>query len=133
MSDEKQSFTVTDRRHFTKEGETREESGAEAPGSPRERPEPEDARPAAGEPAPDEAPVTFAGFVAGLGVQAQLLMAGGENEPPDLAGVRQLVSILEMLKDKTEGRRTDEETRLLEAILFEVRMGYVQIAERPRA
>ena len=42
-----------------------------------------------------------------------------------LEDVRGLISILEMLKDKTEGRRTPEEDRILEGILYELRLGYL--------
>ena len=36
------------------------------------------------------------------------------------------IGILEMLQDKTEGRRTREEDREFEAILYQLRMAYVQ-------
>ncbi len=55
-----------------------------------------------------------------------------EGAPPaeTLAAARQIVGILEMLKDKTEGRRTSEEDALLSELLFQLRMAYV---ERTRA
>jgi hypothetical protein len=34
-----------------------------------------------------------------------------------------------MLKDKTEGRRTPEEGRVLDELLFQLRMAYVQRQE----
>jgi hypothetical protein len=40
------------------------------------------------------------------------------------------VAILEMLRDKTEGRRTAQEDALLADLLFQLRMAYV---ERTRA
>ena len=43
-----------------------------------------------------------------------------------LDGARSLISILEMLRDKTEGRRTAEEEKVLEGLLFELRMAYVE-------
>ena len=45
-----------------------------------------------------------------------------------LAGARQIVAILEMLKDKTEGRRTADEDALLAELLFQLRMAYVERA-----
>ena len=45
-----------------------------------------------------------------------------------LAGARQIVAILEMLKDKTEGRRTANEDALLAELLFQLRMAYVERA-----
>jgi hypothetical protein len=34
-----------------------------------------------------------------------------------------------MLKDKTEGRRTDDETKIIEAILFDLRLAFVASAK----
>jgi hypothetical protein len=69
----------------------------------------------------------------GLAAEAGRLMAGGEGgEAPSetLTGARQIVGILEMLKDKTEGRRTADEDALLAELLFQLRMAYI---ERTRA
>jgi len=56
MSDDKKSFTVSDRRHFTAEGRAREAEPASdpSPPGPRAEAEPESARGASG-PHPDEA------------------------------------------------------------------------------
>ncbi len=52
---------------------------------------------------------------------------GAEGAPPReaLQDARALISILEMLKDKTEGRRTPDEDRILEGVLYELRLGYL--------
>jgi len=138
-SDDK-PFTVTDRRHFTPEGEARDE--ARAPGvrepaaasSPAAEPIPADAG-ADGAEARDRrpagpAPVDFASFVFSLGAQAGVLLSGPPEEgvPPEdaLAHAQQIISILEMLQDKTQGRRTPDEDRLLEELLFQLRMAFVQ-------
>ena len=42
-----------------------------------------------------------------------------------LAEARSLIGILEMLRDKTEGRRTPREEEVLEGLLYELRMAYV--------
>ncbi len=123
MSEQPKGFTVNDRRHFTADGsprEVREEATA---------PVRTEAKTAAG---PEER-VEFGGFLLSLASQASLLLGlaaeGGEKEPqPDLAGARQIISILEMLKDKTEGRRSAEENRLLEGILYELRMAWMSRA-----
>jgi hypothetical protein len=36
-----------------------------------------------------------------------------------------VIGLLEVLRDKTEGRRTPEEDGLLDSILYELRMAYV--------
>jgi hypothetical protein len=152
-SDEK-PFTVNDRRKFTPEGRVRDEaeaaSGPEVPGraapdeTPAEGPigagreggkEPDGAQASAD---PREArrsspagPVDFSQFLLSLGAQAGALLSGaggeeGTSAEDALAHAQSIISILEMLEDKTRGRRTPDEDRLLEGLLFELRMAYVQ-------
>ncbi len=127
MSQSEKSFTVSDRRHFTAEGRARTDAL-------REEPEPAAQALEGDRPPEGDAPVDFAGFVLGLAGEASRLLAdaAGANAAPSdaLAGARQIVGILAMLKDKTEGRRTPDEERLLAQLLFELRMAYV---ERTRA
>jgi len=140
-SDEKQSFTVKDRRLFTPEGERREEPAERAA---VETPPPA-AEAAAPAPAPTplaggeaDAPVRFTEFVTGLAAQCSLLLgmypqAGNEPASPDLDGARHVISILEMLREKTQGGLTAEESDTLESILYQLRMAYVTLAGRGRA
>ena len=136
MTEEKKPFTVSDRRHFTPEGEARA-VGENAPEPPRKaapQPEQPPRRPAAPPPAADDAaggpyPIDFAGLLISLGTQAAMLLAGGdpaeEGPPPDPAGARAFITLLEVLQEKTEGRRTPEENQVLEGLLFQLRMEYV--------
>ena len=55
-----------------------------------------------------------------------LLMGGPEGEAPDLEGARSLIELLGVLKEKTEGRRTPPEDQLVDGLLYELRMAYVQ-------
>ncbi len=140
-SDDK-PFSVSDRRHFTPEGRPREEeSEAEKkPGVEREPAAPQGEEPLPGErPRRPAGPVDFSAFLLSLGAQAGLLLSGGGEPAPSreeaaaaLDGARQIIDILEMLRDKTEGRRTDEETRVLESLLFQLRMLYVEKSRGPR-
>lgn len=139
MSDDKKSFTVNDRRHFTAEGETRGEDTsrdeAKAPSAPAataepERPRADPAGPARGE-GSERPALDFAGLLLSLGAQASLLlgMAGEEDDtPPDLQGAQAIIALLETLREKTDGRRTEDEDRILQAILYELRMAYVSRA-----
>lgn len=126
MSEQPKGFTVNDRRHFAPDGSPRE-GGAGEP----VRPPAGAAEAPPGPPGPFEPePADFGGFVLSLAAQASLLMGlavedGAAPREPDLDGARQIISILEMLKDKTEGRRTTEEDRLLDGILYELRMAWV--------
>ena len=129
MSQSEKSFTVSDRRHFTAEGRPRDEAedvaeAAQAPPDTETAPSDEPAPPA------PEGPAEFAHFLVGLAAQGGQLIAGqelpeGTTPAQALAGARSIIAVLEMLKDKTEGRRTADEDALLDSLLFELRMAYV--------
>jgi hypothetical protein len=162
MSEDKKPFTVTDRRHFTREGEVRDEAAqvTAAEPAPVERPAPEPVRPApeAAPPRPapdpahahaeasyrrtaalsgpdaDEGGVDLVGLLLSLGSQASMMLGaarpGERPGPPDLPGARSIISLLEVLRDKTEGRRTAEEDEVLEGLLYELRMQFVALARK---
>ena len=49
-----------------------------------------------------------------------------QTRPPDLDAAAQLIDVLTMLEEKTRGNLTAEERQLLDQILFEVRMRFVE-------
>ncbi len=134
MSDK--PFTVSDRRHFTAEGQPREDASTSDP----ERPAPDGARTAVPASEPGPAPpraatgpppkAEFVSFVMSLATQAGMFLEGHglpEGAPGEegLTAAQSIISILEMLQDKTEGRRTAGESEVLEGLLYELRMAYV--------
>jgi Domain of unknown function (DUF1844) len=136
MTEEQKSFTVKDRRHFTSDGQTREpdaeERAQEAPAPPPtaqpKAPSPAKDKGVAGESPAPGTPVDFAQFVLSLGAQAGMLLGApveGVSAQEALSEARSLIGILEMLRDKTEGRRTPGEEEVLEGLLYELRMAYV--------
>ena len=54
-------------------------------------------------------------------------MTGEQKVPVDLALARQNIDLLEMLVDKTRGNLSAEEKALLEKLLFEVRLKFVEV------
>ena len=77
--------------------------------------------------------ITFASFVVGLSTEALALL--GEMPHPatgerieDLVGAQQIIDIIALLRDKTRGNLSRDEDALLEAILFDLRMKYVEKA-----
>jgi hypothetical protein len=79
--------------------------------------------------------INFGSFVVGLSTQA--LMHLGEipdpqtNQPAqDLPAAQQVIDIVAMLEQKTRGNLDRDEQALLEAVLFELRMKYVERARR---
>lgn len=123
MSQDDKPFTVSDRRHFTADGRARDETAGE---SERTEAAPESATQPPREKAPERA--ELGPFVLSLGAQAAFLLSGqapsGEGVDP-LDEARYVISVIEMLKDKTEGRRTADEDRIVDGILYELRMSYV--------
>jgi hypothetical protein len=79
--------------------------------------------------------ISFGAFLMSLSTEA--LVHLGEMADPasghqqrDLAMAQQLIDILGMLRDKTRGNLEHDEQSLLDAILFDLRMKYVEIARR---
>jgi hypothetical protein len=149
--EDKRSFKVEDRRRFSAEGELKpEHRGAEEPAraegaatgaSPdqgRSQPAASTATTSAigaGSHRTAEAggEITFASFMVGLSTQA-LVMLGeipdphGEPGGPNLPAAQQLIDIVGMLQEKTRGNLDKDEQALIDGILFELRMKYVERA-----
>ncbi|MBN2370476.1 MAG: DUF1844 domain-containing protein [Vicinamibacteria bacterium] len=136
MSEEKKGFAVADRRHFHADGRAREseqESSrpAQDQGSRIDAGKPIHGAETETETETSEAPIDFSQFLISIAAQAGSLLHAKSDDAPDEAsipeGVRHVISILEMLQDKSEGRRSPEETRLLDQLLYELRMAYIAV------
>jgi hypothetical protein len=120
---EKPGFRVTDRRRFASAGD--ETAGAADPASGD----------APGKTGPSETsaePGTFSTFVLGLSTQALLHL--GEIASPldgkveqDLAAAKHVIDILGILRDKTRGNLEQAEEHLLDSMLYDLRMRYVEL------
>ena len=141
MEDEKQEkgFVIKDRRRFDDTGDARPDTPREeASAKPQEtKPEAKTAEPRTDEPgqkAPADAPfpdLNFATFVFSLGTSA-MYHFGDFPDPVtkkaerNLEAAKQTIDILAILKEKTRGNLNDDEDRLLESLLYELRMRYVR-------
>jgi len=67
--------------------------------------------------------VTQALFALGL-----LQVEGQQEKEPDLALAKYSIDMLETIQEKTKGNLTDEESKVLENTLSQVRMAYVKLA-----
>jgi len=136
---EGKGFTVQDRRRFAPEtGEARENSSAASETTAREAKETDsesasDAQ-ARREPMPE---IDFSSFVVSLSTQA--LMHLGEIANPlsgkaetDIAVAKQMIDILAMLQEKTRGNLNSGEELLVEDILFDLRMKYVEAVKKKK-
>ncbi len=141
MAEEKHNdsgFKVVDRRAFSVDGTRRqgpreEESkgetppGAPHPRAPRREPEPEEAV--------EPGPAGFDTLVSYLSTTALFQMGllpgpGGERIPTDLVNAQQTIDLLEVLQQKTRGNLTPDEGKLLEDVLYELRLSYVEVNKR---
>ena len=81
--------------------------------------------------------VTFVGFVLSLAHTAAVHFgdipdpATGRPAPANLPAAQQLIDILALLEEKTRGNLKAEERQLLEQVLYELRMRYLQGAGAP--
>jgi hypothetical protein len=82
-----------------------------------------------------ELPVSFSSFVVSLASSAMLHL--GEAPDPltrekkvDLALARNTIDVLGVLKDKTKGNLDDEETKLLDTLLYDLRQKFVEARKR---
>jgi hypothetical protein len=85
-------------------------------------------------PGMDHAPeMNYERLVQSLYMQA-LFQLGGASEPGqtpqvDILGARQTIDMLTIIADKTAGNLSDEEAKLTQSALFELRMGFLEITQ----
>lgn len=53
---------------------------------------------------------------------------GGERIPPNLDLAKHFIDLLQVLDDKTKGNLSADEKRVIDQVLYEIRMRYVQLA-----
>jgi hypothetical protein len=58
--------------------------------------------------------------------------APGQPPQTDLAAAQQMIDVLAMLREKTQGNRDAAEDAMLENALFDLRMRYVELARKSR-
>ncbi len=80
-----------------------------------------------GEPIPDPVLLELVNMVA---IQASIGLGGyksptGETLAPDMAMAKHYIDLIELLKNKTAGNTTEEETKMLDGVLHELHMQYV--------
>src|SRR5678815_4078506 len=79
--------------------------------------------------------VTFVGFVLSLAHTAAFHFGdvpdpvSGRKAEPNLAAAQQIIDILALLEQKTRGNLTAEERQLLEQIVYELRIRYVEASK----
>jgi hypothetical protein len=128
---------VVDRRKFTADGDPLDQPSADAPSAraetPSESPAVETPPP---DPRPSDAPPpkmkkgqpsqNFLELVTMLASQAELLMIGAEDFPAQPAEAQRMIDYLGVLEEKTAGNLSDDETKILSTVLYQLRTSFLQ-------
>ena len=78
--------------------------------------------------------LSFTGFVLSLASTAAIHFGdlpdpiSGEPSEPNLDGAAQMIEILSLLDQKTRGNLTAEERQMLEQVLYELRLRFVEVS-----
>ena len=139
---ESSGFKVVDRRAFTSEGarvvgqpenkEENQEPEIRVPRGPQAATPPPELEIEAEEAEPSE---RFAMLVSYLSTTAMFQLGllpgpGGEYIPSDLVNGSRTIDLLEVLQEKTRGNLTRQESKLLDEVLYELRMTYLEVQKR---
>ena len=85
-----------------------------------------------------EPSVSFAQFILSLGTTAAIHFgdlpdpATGEVGETNLLAASQMIEIISMLQEKTRGNLEPAESKLLDDLLYDLRMRFVQAQQQPR-
>jgi hypothetical protein len=85
-----------------------------------------------------ESGISFVQFIISLGTTAAVHFgdladpATGEPGEPNLLAAGQMIEIISMLQEKTQGNLEPAESKLVEDLLYDLRMRYVQAQQQPR-
>lgn len=80
----------------------------------------------------DQPALSFAAFVLSLASTAAIHFGdladpiSGAASPPNLEGAAQMIEILALLEQKTRGNLTAEERQLLDQVLYELRLRFIE-------
>ena len=142
-NNEDSGFKVVDRRGFNTEGAKREEDVPQFIKTETTAP------PASPEPSqiiePDssdlsgvdfaEEPSGFETLVSYLSTTTMFQLGllagpGGERIPADMPNAQRTIDLLDVLQEKTKGNLSPKESRLLDDVLYELRMTFVELQKR---
>ena len=82
--------------------------------------------------------ISFAQFIISLGTTAAVHFgdlpdpATGEKGMPNLIAASQMIDILSLLESKTTGNLEPAEAKLLDDLLYDLRLRFVQAQQQPR-
>ena len=83
----------------------------------------------------DGSEINFVAFVLSLAHTAAVHFGdipdpvSGKPDEPNLPAAQQMIDILSLIEEKTRGNLTAEERQLLEQVLYELRLRYIEITK----
>lgn len=129
-------FVIRDKRHSSFDDKIETPKPPEADKSASFMEEDESVRQADSQTSSESAPgpVNFISFVLGMAqtalFQMGLIQIQGEGQPrKDMNGARQTIDIIAMIEEKTRGNLTDDEKKVINDTLFQLRMAFVEISK----
>ena len=124
VDDDWKAQAQAEKQKLDEEIKAKQEAGEAAPGAPGAEGQPRRLPPA-----------SFGTLVNSLGTQALLALGGYEDRKTkrrlvDMDLAKHQIDTLAMLEEKTKGNLTDEEKQLLDGVLYQARMQFVEFAQR---
>ena len=86
----------------------------------------------------EQSRISFGSFIISLASTAALHFGDipdpqtGERHEPDLVAAHQMIDLISLLQEKTKGNLTPDETKLVDDLLYELRMRFVQAQQGER-
>src|SRR5215467_12776231 len=133
MPEEGSGFKVADKRLFTEEGNLREDVAREPVDEKKGADPLSNLGSGSTTQAEQEIPMTFQTLIFSLSTTAMMqlgILSHREGDAPqkDLPAAKQTIDILGILQEKTKGNLTAEESQLLEASLYDLKMTYLKVS-----
>lgn len=131
-------FVVRDKRHSSFEDSKETTEPGESPrgvSTATDDPKPEQGQEPETPSGASPGPVNFMSFILGMAQTALFQMGliqfpGAEQSKKDMNGARQTIDIIAMIEEKTRGNLTDDEKKVIDDTLFQLRMAFVEMSKQ---
>jgi len=124
-------FVIKDKRIFAESGELKSTDAQAAPAAEDNQPLFQEASQSGNDKEPDYPPINFTNFVLSLSTSALYHFGdfpgqeGGKTEK-NLPAAKQTIDILDMLNEKSKGNLNENETDLIQGVIYELKLRYVK-------
>ncbi len=87
---------------------------------------------------PEQSGITFSGFILSLATTAAVHFGDiadpntGQKGEPNLLAASQMIELIALLQEKTRGNLIEPEERLIDDLLYELRLRFVQAQQGER-